>query len=130
MSNGRLTYETELGISLDIKEDCPTMSICWNCDIPPSRCEYFDEAIKKLAEYENLEEQGLILRLPVAVGSKVYEIIEETVPKHHYYIAEYEVQDISAKAVMYYDDWCSFDCPNLYFSRAEAEEKLRKLEGK
>lgn len=86
--------------------------------------------LEELKQYRNLEEQCLLLRLPVAVGSKVYEIIEETVPKHHYYIAEYEVQNVSAKAVMYADDWYSFDYPDLYFSRAEAEEKLRELEGK
>lgn len=89
-----------------------------------------DEEVEKLKQYRDLEEQGLLLRLPVAVGSKVYEIIEETVPEHHYYIAEYEVRDVSAKAVMYADDWYSFDYPDLYFSRAEAEEKLRELEGK
>nr|DAT10360.1 MAG TPA: hypothetical protein [Caudoviricetes sp.] len=37
---------------------------------------YWDEdnfkAIKKLADYEDLEEQGLLVRLPVPLGSKVY----------------------------------------------------------
>lgn len=30
--------------------------------------------LKKLADYEDLEEQGLLVRLPVAIGSKVYTI--------------------------------------------------------
>lgn len=50
--NERLTFKTELGISIDKNEDCPTMSICWNCDIPPRKCNYFNDAIEKLAEYE------------------------------------------------------------------------------
>lgn len=50
--NERLAFETELGISIDKNEDCPTMSICWNCDIPPRRCNYFRDAIDKLAKYE------------------------------------------------------------------------------
>ena len=50
--NERLTFETELGISIDKNEDCPTMSICWNCDIPPRKCNYFKDAIDKLAKYE------------------------------------------------------------------------------
>lgn len=104
-------------------ENVECTSICDDCD-------HMGRMMWKLAKYEDLEEQGLLLRLPVAVGSKVYEIIEDTVPEHHYYIAEYEVQDISAKAVMYADDWYNFDYPNLYFDRAEAEEKLRELEGK
>ena len=52
--NERLTFETELGISIDKNEDCPTMSICWNCDIPPRKCNYFKDAIDKLAKYETI----------------------------------------------------------------------------
>lgn len=33
------------------------------------------EYLKELKQYRDLEKQGLLLRLPVAVGSKVYEII-------------------------------------------------------
>lgn len=33
-----------------------------------------ESAYKKLAEYETLEEQGLLLRLPFNVGSMVYAI--------------------------------------------------------
>lgn len=29
-------------------------------------------AVRKLAEYEDLEEHGLLVRLPVPLGSKVY----------------------------------------------------------
>lgn len=34
------------------------------------------EAIDKLAEYEDLEEQGKLLKLPVAVGTWVYEVYQ------------------------------------------------------
>lgn len=33
------------------------------------------EAIQKLAEYEDLEEQGLLLRLPCKVGTRIYKIV-------------------------------------------------------
>lgn len=33
---------------------------------------YGGEVIDKLAEYEDLEEQGLLLKLPCAIGSTVY----------------------------------------------------------
>lgn len=79
---------------------------------------------EKLKAYEDAEEQGLQLRVPVAVGGKVYEIIEETVPNNYFYISEHEVQDVSAKAVKYADDWCEYGDPNLYFTRAEAEQAL------
>lgn len=115
----RLTFKTDLGISIDKNEDCPTMSICCNCDIPPSRCNYFIDAIDKLAKYEDLEEhcikecgcglnmvvdkyneflehmhelaeywelekQGLLLKLPVAEGSIVYVIDYYFDCKHNY----------------------------------------------
>lgn len=63
--------------------------------------------------------------LPVAVGSTVYEIIEESVPYHHFYINSYTVEDVSAKAVMYGGDWTDL-LPNLYFSLADAEKALKK----
>lgn len=45
----RLTYRTELGVSIDKNEDCPTCSICRNCDIPPRKCKYISDALEKLA---------------------------------------------------------------------------------
>lgn len=51
----RLTYRTELGVSLDIHDKCPTCSICWNCNIPVRECGYIYDAIEKLAEYEDTE---------------------------------------------------------------------------
>jgi hypothetical protein len=60
----RLTYKTELGVSIDKNEDCPTCSICWDCDIPPRKCKYISDALKKLADYEDLEEQEKLVKLP------------------------------------------------------------------
>lgn len=65
-----------------------------------------------------------VVVLPCKVGSKVYEIIEDTIPEHHYYIEEYEVQDVSTKAVMYADDWTELGYPNLYFTKEDAEKAL------
>ncbi len=36
--------------------------------------EYLYPAIEKLADYEDLEEQGLLVRLPVAIGDDIYKI--------------------------------------------------------
>lgn len=37
-----------------------------------SECELLSEACKKLAEYEQLEEQGLLVRLPCKIGTEVF----------------------------------------------------------
>lgn len=38
---------------------------------------FVGKAINKLAEYEDLEEQGLILRLPCKVGDTVYSVVKD-----------------------------------------------------
>lgn len=43
-----------------------------HCDNTCDKCLHLDRMIKKLADYEDAEEQGLLLRLPVAVGEEVY----------------------------------------------------------
>lgn len=69
----RLTYRTELGVSIDKNEDRPTCSACWNCNIPPRKCGYISDALKKLADYEDLEEQGRLIKLPCKVGDTVWD---------------------------------------------------------
>ena len=39
--------------------------------------EYIQRVQKKLVEYEDAEEQGLLLRLPCKAGTKVFKIIDE-----------------------------------------------------
>ena len=85
--------------------------------------------LEELKRYRDLEEQGLLLVLPCKVGNMVYEIIEETVPNHYFYINEWKVQDVSVKAVKYADEWEPYDYENLYFTREEAEAALERKRG-
>ena len=82
--------------------------------------------LEELKRYRDLEEQGRLLVLHCKVGDTVYEILEETVPNHYFYISEHKVQDVSVKAVKYTDEWESYDYENLYFTREEAEAALEK----
>lgn len=82
--------------------------------------------LEELQRYKNLEEQGRLLVLPCKVGDVVYEIIEETVPNRYFYINEWPVQDVSAKAVKYADEWEQYDYENLYFTREGAEAALER----
>lgn len=41
-------------------------------------CKTIDDVIDKLAEYEGLEEQGLLLRLPCGIGADIYFIPSKT----------------------------------------------------
>ena len=40
------------------------------------KCKPFSDVMKKLAEYEDAEEQGLLLRLPIPEGTEAYQIVE------------------------------------------------------
>lgn len=108
---------------LTVKRDKPSI----NSQYVKKEKVWTADCIEKLGKYEDAEEQGLLLRLPVAIGDKVYEIIEETVPGHHFYISEHEIQDVSAKTVKYADDWCEYGYPNLYLTREEAEQALKQM---
>lgn len=137
----RLTYKTELGVSIDKNEDCPTCSICCNCDIPPRKCKYISDALKKLVDYEDLEEQGRLIKLSCNRGDKIY-FIKSAFSMAHFPI-EAKITSI-----------CGVDCDNdvmyssiteynkidrrfkssdigktVFLTKSEAEAKLKELRG-
>ena len=81
---------------------------------------------KNILRMVKADTEGRLLVLHCKVGDTVYEILEETVPNHYFYISEHKVQDVSVKAVKYADEWESYDYENLYFTREEAEAALEK----
>lgn len=73
------------------KSDCKREMICRyeDCDtceeycphLNEDNCPCLQEILNKLAEYEDLEEQGKLLKLPCAVGDTVYVLAEcESIP--------------------------------------------------
>ena len=90
------------------------------------------QAIQKLAEYEDLEEQGLLLRLPCPIDTTVYDItwwddVQEkvkvdgktfyrTVHKHKVSKSKFSLIDI-------YDFG-----KTVFLTKAEAEQKLKEME--
>lgn len=69
-----------------------------------------DAAISKLCEYENAEEQGLLVRLPCKVGDTCYEIIRGEIVEHPLIKSDFPFLD------------------KIYSSREEAEAALAKEE--
>ena len=68
----RLTKIYEIGNAYYPKcfeEPCCGMGECLD-----DNCSLMIDACKKLAEYEQLEEQGLLVRLPVKIGDDIYKI--------------------------------------------------------
>ena len=96
---------------------------------------YF-EILNKLGEYEDLEEQGLLLRLPTPIGKKVYVVIGCLAPNcdlckafewHRGCYPEYRGKIIERE--MRYGDIPKFG-KTVFLTRTEAEEALKKMEEK
>lgn len=107
-------------------------SKCDNCEIMTSVCE-------KLGDYEDLEEQGRLVKLPCKVGDTVFYISEKI-------ILEYEVVGFSVDktgARLIYGEHhvdendetysCNLSVDRIgktvFLTKAEAEAKLKELRG-
>ena len=100
--------------------------------------EYWLQAYFKLKDYEDAEEQGLLLRLPCKVGSILYQPIDNQI--NEYYIIGLRF-DITRNKFMYevtyhigldwYNTTCDFDYINevVFLTPEEAEQKLKEMEG-
>ena len=86
------------------------------------------QAIQKLAEYEDLDEQGLLLRLPCKVGDRLYRIdflgfiISDTVHSIHI------LQNTAYLEMNYWDKDISLSevGKTVFLTREEAEQKLKE----
>ena len=100
--------------------------------------------LKKLAAYEDAEEQGRILRLPCKVGDKVYQISKnfiEPCTVETIFLGNYRDRNGNwcNMAEIYYDrDDCPYVSTEMYFTdiggtvfltETEAEAKLKEMEG-
>lgn len=89
-----------------------------------------ESAYKKLVEYDDLEEQGLLLRLPCKVGDRLYRIdflgfiISDTVHSIHI------LQNIAYLEMNYLDKdiYLSEVGKTIFLTQAESEQKLKEME--
>lgn len=130
----RLTYRDKKGKAhIFCKQMCTDAG---NCTDPYSvdLCQRFS-AFRKLAEYEELEEQGRLLRLPCKVGDTVYKITRN-------FISEYK---IISETIYPYSIQFNWQCTKgiygnlvgfadreigktVFLTREEAEAKLKEME--
>lgn len=103
---------------------------------------------EKLAEYEDLEEQGLLLRLPCKVGDTIWELCkcDDNVYRIFPMVVKKVIPDgsvrwIKGKEPTVWNIYATSDYTDMYktfydigktvfLTQFEAEEKLRELEGK
>lgn len=109
LKNGRITYNEKRDPVFECGEFCD------NCPTGTAYCRTMKKMIRKLAAYEDLEEQGLLVRLPVPLGSKVYWI--STRDKQNPIIFE----NFFTLGMLYF--WNS----TVFATREEAEKKLEEM---
>lgn len=138
----RLTerYKDSIANTVLIKEcgDKLCKDICDDIECDCSKCG-LEKALEKLADYEDLEEQGLLVRLPCKVGDTVYRvnagakqpIIPMTVSEIHFlcYKNERAVRfDAIDKEYMGESCYRLEDIGRIVFlTHEEAEKKLEEM---
>lgn len=102
--------------------------------LTPERIEVMQQhnhiLIEQLAEYQRLEKQGLLLKLPCKVGDKIY-VIEDG------YMYDFKIDNIDVRKengeyifCLAFMDFKANDFGKIVFlSEEEAEAKLKEMEG-
>lgn len=93
---------------------------------------FADKILTKLADYEDLEEQGLLVRLPCKVGEKLWCIVDSAIRElrvHHFDMPAFGTTDI----VFRYADGFKLERfvgeigKTVFLTREEAEKKLEEM---
>lgn len=129
LKNGRITYNEKRNPVFECGEFCD------NCPTGTAYCRTMKKIIRKLATYEDLEEQGLLARLPCKVGDIMFRInkgaknpvIELTVTQIDITTRSYnlEVIDRECGELMCFKSDIG---RTIFLTREEAEKKLEEME--
>jgi hypothetical protein len=146
----RLTEWENGSVTYNEKREIECGEYCDSCSQGAGNCETIKNMIKKLAEYEDLEEQGLLVRLPCKVGDTVWVVTSPiNVFGYDEYDgdAEYEVYESFLSSVSYYASGEQFriyakvtnsfivayfrECDfgeSIFLTREDAEKKLEEIQ--
>ena len=132
----RLTerYKDPIANTVLIKEcgDKLCKNICDDIEYDCSKCG-LEKALEKLADYEDLEEQGLLVRLPCKVEEKLWCIVNSTIRElrvHHFDMPAFGTTDI----VFRYADGFKLERfvgeigKTVFLTREEAEKKFEEIQ--
>lgn len=106
-------------------------SYCDACRNSDCHCELVEDMVKKLADYEDLEEQGRLVKLPCKIGTEVYDITwwdnvqEKIVVKGKVYYRTVHKNKVT-KLPFTYSDIDNFG-KTVFLTKSEAEAKLKEL---
>lgn len=132
----RLTKRVGENITYNQERKIECSVYCDECSQGTANCKTVREMVKKLADYEDAEEQGLLLRLPVKIGEKLF-TVEKFFNTAKSTIYEYTFDGIEKDGLrlMYKgrkEDVCVFDIEEIgktvFLTKEEAEQALKQIE--
>ena len=89
------------------------------------------EVLQKLADYEDLEEQGLLLKLPCKIGTNKLYYIDDDKEIYRINGDEVIIKRFPNGQIIYDYDCCEFSYDDfgktVFLTKEEAEEKLKEL---
>ena len=128
-------YAPDFDCPIKAEEGSITISFCDRvCDEFWSNCP-FEKTGKKLKEYEDAEEQGLLLKLPCSIGDKLY-TVKEWLDTGELSVLEYTFNGVERGGyrLMYADneeDITVFGFGEIgktvFLSKEEAEQALKQM---
>lgn len=139
----RLTKWEDGSITYNEKRELECGEYCDSCSHGAGICKTVENMIKKLADYEDLEEQGLLARLPCKVGDMVwdndfgYPQPYEIKAYSYGYCDSYVESYVEEENVFYYENsngsiTGSFPMSEIgktvFLTREEAEKKLEEIQ--
>lgn len=129
----RLTKWEDGSITYNEKRELECGEYCDSCSQGAGNCKTVENMIKKLATYEDLEEQGLLVRLPCKVGDDLYCIVNGEVKKlkvHSFGVPDFEIIDIEFKYVDGFKivRFVGEVGKTVFLTREEAEKKLEEIQ--
>lgn len=122
----RLTKWEDGSITYNEKRELECGEYCDSCSQGAGNCKTVENMIKKLATYEDLEEQGLLVRLPCPIGTTVWDICGMDIREN--VVSGIEcVKDGKQFLWANHDEWLGELNDLVFPTREEAEKKLKEM---
>lgn len=122
----RLTKRDFSRITYNERRSIMCSSYCDNCSKGTGDCNTMKKMINRLAELEDLEEQGLLVRLPCKVGDLVFIIDGENICRRK--VKSIKILstaiEISTSDIIFHKE--SFG-ETVFLTREETEKKLEEM---
>jgi len=128
----RLTKREISGITYNNSPGFICSCYCDNCSKGTGDCDRLKAMVNRLAKFEDLEEQGLLVRLPCKIGDDLYCIVNGEVKKlkvHSFGVQDFEITGIEFKYVDGFKivRFVGEVGKTVFSTREEAEKKLEEM---